>query len=129
MGTDAEQDAALHAAETQEASQHPYCRPRDAATMILVDRASPQPRVLVGRRHDNVVFMPGKFVFPGGRVDKNDHRIPIAAPIPPGLEVNLLKGRPKISSARARALVLAAIRETCEETGLCVGRKIDGRSP
>ncbi len=26
--------------------------------------------------------MPGKFVFPGGRVDKSDNRVPVAAPIP-----------------------------------------------
>ena len=61
---------------------HPYRRPKDAATLILVDRSADTPRVLVGKRHDKVVFMPGKFVFPGGRVDKTDNRVPVAAPIP-----------------------------------------------
>jgi 8-oxo-dGTP pyrophosphatase MutT (NUDIX family) len=70
-----------------------------------------------------VVFMPGKFVFPGGRVDKNDGRIPVAAPISRELEANLLKGSPKITASRARSLAVAAIREACEETGLCLGRK------
>ena len=112
--------------EEKEADHHPYRRPVDAATLILVDRSGAIPKVLVGKRHDKVVFMPGKFVFPGGRVDTADGRVPVAAPIPKALEDNLLKGSPKISPARARSLAVAAIREACEETGLCLGRKADG---
>src|SRR5256885_7190920 len=96
--------------EEKEADHHPYFRPRDAATLILIDRSGAKPKVLVGKRHDNVVFMPGKYVFPGGRVDKADNRVPVAAPITRDLEKNLLKGSPKISPARARALANAAIR-------------------
>jgi 8-oxo-dGTP pyrophosphatase MutT (NUDIX family) len=107
----------------KEADHHPYRRPVDAATLILVDRTASTPKVLVGKRHDKVVFMPGKFVFPGGRVDKTDNRVPVAAPIPIALEKNLLKGSPKITASRARSLAIAAIREACEETGLCLGRK------
>jgi 8-oxo-dGTP pyrophosphatase MutT (NUDIX family) len=110
----------------KEADHHPYRRPVDAATLILVDRTGTIPKVLVGKRHDKVVFMPGKFVFPGGRVDPSDSRVPAAAPISKALEANLLKGRPKITAARARSLAIAAIREACEETGLCLGRKTDG---
>src|SRR6201985_1217811 len=121
--------AAIEKPEEKEADHHPYYRPRDAATLILVDRAGPIPKVLVGKRHDKVVFMPGKFVFPGGRVDKADNRVPVAAPITHALEENLLKGSPKISAARARALANAAIREACEETGLCLGRKAEGKLP
>jgi 8-oxo-dGTP pyrophosphatase MutT (NUDIX family) len=107
----------------KEADHHPYRRPVDAATLILVDRTTAVPKVLVGKRHDKVVFMPGKFVFPGGRVDKADSRVPVAAPIPKTLEANLLMGRPKITPSRARSLAVAAIREACEETGLCLGRQ------
>jgi 8-oxo-dGTP pyrophosphatase MutT (NUDIX family) len=107
----------------KEADHHPYRRPVDAATLILVDRTAATPKVLVGKRHDKVVFMPGKFVFPGGRVDKSDNRIPVAAPIPMPLEANLLKGSPKITPVRARSLAIAAIREACEETGLCLGSR------
>src|SRR3978361_2179849 len=74
------------AKEEKEADHHPYFRPKDAATLILVDRTFATPKVLVGKRHDKVVFMPGKFVFPGGRVDKYDNRVPVAAPIPRALE-------------------------------------------
>jgi 8-oxo-dGTP pyrophosphatase MutT (NUDIX family) len=111
--------------EEKEADHHSYFRPKDAATLILIDRSGAKPKVLVGKRHDKVVFMPGKYVFPGGRVDKDDHRVPVAAPISNELEANLLKGSPKIAPARARALANAAIREACEETGLCLGCKSD----
>jgi 8-oxo-dGTP pyrophosphatase MutT (NUDIX family) len=123
--TDVAEAATENKKEQKEADHHPYCRPKDAATLILVDRSHPTPKVLVGKRHDNVVFMPGKFVFPGGRVDKADNRIPVAASIPQELEANLLKGSPKITPSRARSLAVAAIREACEETGLCLGRKTD----
>src|SRR5436309_12407546 len=115
--------------EEKEADHHPYRRPVDAATLILVDRTATSPKVLVGKRHDKVVFMPGKFVFPGGRVDKTDNRVPVAAPISQELEANLMKGSPKTPLSRARALAIAAIREACEETGLCLGRKCDGTVP
>src|ERR1700678_824465 len=115
--------------DAKEADHHPYRRPVDAATLILVDRTAATPKVLVGKRHDKVVFMPGKFVFPGGRVDKSDNRIPGAAPISKPLEATLVKGSPKITPSRARSLAVAAIREACEETGLCLGRKSNGIAP
>jgi len=115
--------------EEKEADHHPYYRPKDAATLILVDRSAAIPKVLVGRRHDKVVFMPGKFVFPGGRVDKSDNRVPVAASMPKELEENLLKGSPKITASRAKSLAVAAIREACEETGLCLGRNANGAAP
>ena len=121
--------AAKEKPEEKEADHHPYYRPKDAATLILVDRSGTIPKVLVGKRHDKVVFMPGKFVFPGGRVDKADHRVPVAASIPRELEQNLLQGSPKISASRAKSLTVAAIREACEETGLCLGRSIEGAAP
>lgn len=109
--------------ETED-STYAYLRPKDAATLILIDRSAGAPKVLVGKRHDKVVFQPGKFVFPGGRVDATDNRIPVAAEIPKALEAKLVSGSPKITPARARALAVAAIREACEETGLCLGRPI-----
>jgi len=126
--SDAAQVATAEKVEEKEADHHPYYRPKDAATLILVDRSGAIPKVLVGKRHDKVVFMPGKFVFPGGRVDKADNRVPVAAPISRELEQNLLKGSPKITASRARSLAVAAIREACEETGLCLGRKTDAVS-
>ena len=124
--TEAATTAANEVKEEKEADHHPYFRPRDAATLILIDRSGGKPKVLVGRRHDNVVFMPGKYVFPGGRVDKSDNRVPVAASITSDLEANLLKGSPKITPARARALANAAIREACAEA-FRDGRKAENR--
>jgi len=53
----------------------PYRRPRDSATLVLLDGPPAAPRVLLGRRNERHVFMPGKFVFPGGRVDAADGRM------------------------------------------------------
>jgi 8-oxo-dGTP pyrophosphatase MutT (NUDIX family) len=114
----------MSVASTPDSGRHPYRRPKDAATIILIDRRGAVPKVLVGRRHDKIAFMPGKIVFPGGRVDPSDHRIPVAAPIPPALEKKLTDGRPGIEPTRARAIAVAAIREICEETGLCLGHKV-----
>src|SRR5436853_5536303 len=121
-------DVATAVQEGKEADHHPYFRPKDAATLILVDRSGTVPKVLVGKRHDKVVFMPGKFVFPGGRVDKADYRVPCAAPISAELEANLAKGSPKTPASRAKSLAIAAIREACAETGLCLGRKAEGKA-
>jgi len=67
--------------------------------------------------------MPGKLVFPGGSVEASDHRIPFAAELPRDLAAKLVAGSPKTTPTRARALAAAAIREACEETGLCLGSK------
>lgn len=97
-------------------------KPRDAATLILVDRSRGEPRVLMGRRRMDQVFMPGKFVFPGGSVDKEDRHVESADELSAAETARLLidmKGTP--SEARARALALAAIRETFEEAGIILG--------
>ena len=51
---------------------HPNVTPKDASTLILLDRSGAEPKVLMGKRHDRHVFMPGAYVFPGGRVDPID---------------------------------------------------------
>ena len=61
----------------------PNVRPKDAATLIIVDRSGPTPKVLLGKRHHGHKFMPGKFVFPGGRLEPNDRLMPIATPLNP----------------------------------------------
>src|SRR3982750_4434058 len=94
---------------------HPTVRPKDAATLILVDRSGPVPKVLLGKRHERHKFMPGKFVFPGGRVDPADKLMPVAKPLDPHAEANLMKHLQRASTAKARAFALAAIRETFEE--------------
>ena len=106
-------------------SGHPNVTPRDAATLILLDRSGPQPKVLMGKRHHGHVFLPGRFVFPGGAVDPCDRQMPVGAELDPRAEAKLMKQVKRPSAAKARALALTAIRETFEETGLLIGRKSD----
>ncbi len=102
---------------------HPNIRPRDAATLILLDRSGPQPKVLLGRRHHGHVFLPGKFVFPGGRVDPRDRLMSVGSALDPRAQAKLMLKIQRPSPAKAQALALAAIRETLEETGLLLGSK------
>ncbi|HEY7552492.1 MAG TPA: NUDIX hydrolase [Hyphomicrobiaceae bacterium] len=97
-------------------------RPRDAATLIIVDTASGEPRVLLGRRREDLAFMPGRYVFPGGRVDPSDRQVAVEHDLAPGNIENLMVAmKGNRSPARARALALAAVRETFEEAGILIG--------
>lgn len=98
-------------------------RPRDAATLILIDRKGGAFRVLMGRRHARHAFMPGKFVFPGGRTDPSDSRVAVASGLHPHEEAKLTAMPGRTSLARARAIALSAVRETYEEAGLLIGEK------
>ena len=105
-----------------DATPRKVLRPRDAATLIIVDTAGGEPRVLLGRRRDDLAFMPGRYVFPGGRVDPADRHVAVEHDLAPGNLAKLMvdmKGNR--SPARARALALAAVRETFEEAGLLIG--------
>lgn len=109
-------------------SRQPALRPRDAATLILVDSAQGAPKVLLGKRRMDMKFMPGKYVFPGGRVDKADRSMSAHDDLAPDEIANLMVdmkggGNPQ----RARALALAAIRETYEEAGLIIGAPASGK--
>ena len=89
-------------------TDRPSPRPRDAATLILVRRDAAQPRVLMGKRSGRHDFMPDKYVFPGGRVDPQDSRVPCFSQLSQADEARL-----RFQSRRVpRAFALTAIRET-----------------
>ncbi len=96
-------------------------RPKDAATMLILDRSAARPRVLMGKRHPGHKFMPGKYVFPGGRLDDGDRRMAATGTLAQICEDRLVKRVVRPSPGKARAIALAAIRETFEETGLLLG--------
>lgn len=119
----------------EEGRLHPYRRPVDAATLILIRRrntgsGSDSPigstDVLLGCRAGSHAFMPNRYVFPGGRVDPCDGRVPVATPLPDAVAERLARS---CSPARARALAVAAIRETYEETGLIIGQPMQDAPP
>ncbi len=90
-------------------------RPRDAATLIIIRRDDGEPKVMMGRRHGGHSFMPDKWVFPGGRIDRADFNAPHGTDLRPEVAARLAKTTPVI---RGRALAMAAVRETFEEVGL-----------
>ena len=99
-------------------------RPRDAATLILVRRDGGEPCVLMGRRAQGHVFMASKWVFPGGRVERADYHAPAASDLRPEQSALLARGARR---SLARALALAAVRETFEETGLLLAKSVPPR--
>lgn len=101
----------------------PTLRPVDAATLIIIDRKGKSPKVLMGKRHEGLKFMPGKFVFPGGRIEAGDRSMTVAGALHSRAEQALMARVIRPSAQRSRALALAAIRETYEETGLLLGTK------
>ena len=115
-------DEVEEAAARDGSRRSPNMRPRDASTLIILDGHGPSAKFLMGRRHERHRFMPGLFVFPGGRVDRGDGSIPSAGELDHRIEeriVSNLRGRP--TPRRARALALAGVRETYEEAGLFLG--------
>jgi len=100
-------------------------RPRHAATLIIIRRDGPKPRVLMGRRHGGHDFMPDKWVFPGGRIDRADYRAPSHDDLRPDVLARLEKTGP---ANKMRALALTAIRETFEETGLLLAKAAPPRA-
>src|ERR1700759_4283718 len=82
-------------------------------------RAGPKPRVLRGRRHGGHSFMPDRWVFPGGRIDRADYRAPAATEMRPEVAAVFDAYLP---TGRGRALAAAAVRETWEETGLLLAQ-------
>lgn len=97
-------------------------RPKDAATLLLIDRSGPAERVLMGRRGGGHVFMPDVFVFPGGRRDRGDGQMPFTSDLHPQVLARLTSPGDAASARRARGIAMAAIRELHEETGLAIGQ-------
>jgi 8-oxo-dGTP pyrophosphatase MutT (NUDIX family) len=88
-------------------------QPRLAATVMLLRDGSDGMEVFMIVRHQDSNFAGGALVFPGGRVDPEDHELAATAAVfPPQDGVD----------AAAAALRVAAIRETFEECGVLLAR-------
>ena len=88
-------------------------RAKDAATLIVV-RGGPEPRILMGKRASTHRFMPNKFVFPGGKLDRVDQQLNVPGELSDPVMARLRKStRAAVGDRKLRGLALAAIRETC----------------
>ncbi|MDP2120930.1 MAG: hydrolase [Hoeflea sp.] len=107
-----------HRARTSEMG-HALRSPRDAASLILMDRSTAVPRALLGKRGKGHAFMPDLYVFPGGRRDPGDNRTPLAQPLRDEVAEKLMqRTRSRFQPYAARGLAVAAAREMEEEAHL-----------
>lgn len=109
--------------------------PVDAVTVILVRDAPTADgaavdhvdrlEVLLLERHGASAFAPGALVFPGGKLDPADATLPSAcAQLPDAQTWTARLG--VADTGRARAMLVAAVRETFEEAGILLARHADG---
>jgi 8-oxo-dGTP pyrophosphatase MutT (NUDIX family) len=90
---------------------------RPAATVVLWRESPDGPQVLMGQRGEGAVFMPSKFVFPGGRVDPEDEAAGRSGFLTADCARRLMLLVPPDAPA-PETLVATALRELTEETGL-----------
>jgi 8-oxo-dGTP pyrophosphatase MutT (NUDIX family) len=100
--------------------------PAPAATVTLVRDGAEGLEVLMMRRNLQSVFVPGKYVFPGGSVDRADADAAVYACCA-GLDDAAASQRLGVAS-HGLAYWIAAIRESFEEAGLLLACDEGGRT-
>ena len=97
---------------------------RPAATVIIAKDAKPQVEIFMLRRTHQAAFAGGMFVFPGGRVDEDDHAAYYGeqrqGPSPAQLPQQEALGEDWCG------YWIAGIRETFEEAGILLAYNSDG---
>jgi len=107
--------------------------PRAAATILLLREVAAQVEVLMVRRHANLAFMAGMWVFPGGSLhaaDSSDDALALLDLDAVTRRMNMLDLQGGAMTAKqAAGLVFAACRETFEETGVLLAKTSQGEPP
>jgi 8-oxo-dGTP pyrophosphatase MutT (NUDIX family) len=90
-------------------------QPRDAATIVVVRDGDDGIEAYLMRRQTTMAFAAGMYVFPGGGLMASDieHDVPWFGP-----DATYWGRRFSCDADLARGLVVAAVRETFEETGI-----------
>lgn len=88
--------------------------PQDASTIVLLREDAGRLQTYLLRRRSSMAFAAGMYVFPGGRIDPADTQ-PLAAVGPTWEQWG---ERLACDADTARGLVVGAVRETFEESGI-----------
>ena len=109
---------------------HPPVPAKPAATIALLRDSPSRMEVLLLKRDRNASFVPGAYVFPGGRVDPADWTKQTLASVD-GLTTETAATRLGLvgTSPPAIAYYIAALREAFEETGILVGVGPNAQAP
>src|SRR5262249_18985577 len=99
--------------------------PVPAATVMLLRDSSAGPEVLLLERHSRSEFLPDAYVFPGGRVDDEDHAL--AERVAGVTPAQAARALPTVDPELALGFFVAAIRETFEEAGVLLARRRGAR--
>ncbi len=95
--------------------------PVPAATVILLRDSDAGPEVLLLARHARSEFLPDMYVFPGGRVEDEDHAL---AERVAGLSRAAASARlATVPAEQALGFFVAGVRETYEESGILLARR------
>jgi 8-oxo-dGTP pyrophosphatase MutT (NUDIX family) len=99
-----------------------------AATVLLLREAESGLQVLLTKRAPGLTFMAGLWVFPGGRMEPSDLAPELAARSDPsalddaGSRLLRYTDAQPLDAVTARGLLVAACRETFEESGVLLAR-------
>lgn len=102
--------------------------PQDASTVMVLRDGAAGLEVLLVRRHDRSPVLGGAYVFPGGKVDREDASFPSDRLNRTDVELQMGLAEAGLTLSKARAIWVAAIRETYEECGLLLGVDVPGIS-
>lgn len=99
---------------------------RPAATVMLLRPSSAGPEVYLLRRHASSDVLGGAYVFPGGKLDGDDHDEAMLNRLDRRPEeLHALLADPELDAHRAAGHFVAACRETFEECGILLAEDID----
>ena len=109
---------------------HPPVPAKPAATIALLRDSPSRMEILLLRRDRSASFVPGAYVFPGGRVDQADWTKTTLARVD-GLTPETAADRLGLTDTNPPAIAyyVAALREAFEETGILIGVGPNSEAP
>jgi len=100
--------------------------PRPAASVMLLRDGDGGPEVFMLRRHSDSDVLGGAYVFPGGKVDADDHDDEMMARIDtPAQVLHSALADPSLEPRGAAGYFVATCRETFEECGVLRAHETD----